>query len=253
MKVLYVCQLGEPDVHDLDVYRGLAEGADDAEWFIARLRELGVAEGVSVTTARVCLGEGIPPPEGFDAAVIGGSYHMVSENRPWQVEILSWLESARARGLPTFGICGGHQLMAASRGADVTPIPGGTWGESMAVPRTNSGIGHWLFEGVDEDCPFHFGNTEHVCLPPEGVTVLASLPESPALALDYGGTWVSVQFHPEMSVEAFVRSWVHCAPERAGRYRESPQASRLLVNFLRHAGSSGANRVAQASTGQQGE
>ena len=37
-----------------------------------------------------------PNPSGFDAAIIGGSYHMVGEQREWQQRVLTWLERARA-------------------------------------------------------------------------------------------------------------------------------------------------------------
>ena len=42
---------------------------------------------------------------------------------------------------------------------------------------------------------------------PTGATILAATADSPAVALDYGGGWYSVQFHPEAS-HAIFQHWV---------------------------------------------
>lgn len=245
-RVLYVCQIADAGEYDLSVYEGLPDGVDDGEWFGTRLDELGLADRVETTVVRVCAGETIPAAGGHDAAVLGGSYHMVGEDLPWQRHILEWLGDWRARGLPMFGICGGHQLVARLYGAPVSPLPGGTWSATRAVERTAAGDGHWLFRGVPPDTGFHFGNSEHVSPPPDAATVLATLDDSPAVATDYGGGWVSVQFHPEMTAAAFVRSWSQSEPERCTRYAESPRGALLLRNFLEHAGLDAAGAAAPA-------
>ena len=96
LKVLYICQLAEPQLHDLSIYAGQADGEDDVEWFCTRVHELGLGDAVDVTAVRVCLGEAIPEAQGFDATIIGGSYHMVGERREWQQRVLRWLAGARA-------------------------------------------------------------------------------------------------------------------------------------------------------------
>lgn len=116
------------------------------------------------------------------------------------------------------------------RGPGVPPWP---W---SAPPH---GRDHWLFRDVALSAGFHFGNTEHVASPPAGARVLARRPTSPALALDYGGDWVSVQFHPEMTVEAFARSWGSEAAQRMRFYEESPTAPRLLRNFVQRVAARG--------------
>jgi GMP synthase (glutamine-hydrolysing) len=232
LKLLYICQFAEPWEHDLSIYRGQDDGDDDAGWFAARLRELGLDDVVDLSVARVCLGETIPDPCDFDAAVIGGSYHMVGEGRAWQHRVLGWLGSARGAGLPVLGICGGHQLMALHYGAQVGPLTEGTCSGTLSVERTRHGHRHWLFRGVAETVGFHFGNSEHVAPPPAGAKVLARSPTSPALALDYGDRWVSVQFHPEMTAPTFVRYWRTVEPHRVADYRASPEAALLLRNFV---------------------
>ena len=89
--LLYVCQLAEPDAHDLSVHAGQSDGEDDVAWFRSRLREVGLGDEVAVTAVYVCTGDALPDPEGFDAIVIGGSFHMVGEQREWQRVILGKL------------------------------------------------------------------------------------------------------------------------------------------------------------------
>lgn len=236
LQVLYISELAEPGAVDLRVYRGLAEGEDDIAWFTARLTELGLAEAVEIHGVQVCLGEAIPRAEMFDAAVIGGSYHMVGDDRPWQRRLLRWMDAAVDGRRPCLGICGGHQLMATFFGAKVGPVPDEVWCETRAVDQTDAGRGHWLFRDIDSTAEFHFANYEHVVEVPDQATALATRGASPAVALDYGGNWVSAQFHPEMSAEAMARSWLPDYPDRARRYRPSPVASQVLYNFLVHAG-----------------
>jgi GMP synthase-like glutamine amidotransferase len=134
------------------------------------------------------------------------------------------------------GICGGHQLMSAHFGAMVGPVTGEVWCETKTVERTPAGQDHWLFEAVPPQTPFQFGNYEHVATVPAQAHSLAIRGSSPAVALDYGGGWVSVQFHPEMTAHAMAVSWEKSHPERVERYFESHLAARLLLNFLHKAG-----------------
>ena len=87
-------------------------------------------------------------------------------------------------------------------GARVEALPDAPCAGSYTVRHTDAGRHHWLFENVDEDTCFQFGNYEHVASVPAGATALAVRDDSPAQVLDYGGEWVSVQFHPEMSASA---------------------------------------------------
>ena len=62
---------------------------------------------------------------------------------------------------------------------------------------TATGREHFLFAGCEDAPEYHFANSEYVTAPPVGAVVLATREELPAAALDHGGNWYSVQFHPE--------------------------------------------------------
>lgn len=236
MRVLYIGQLAEPDLHDLSIYEGLADGPTDADWFVTRLNELGIREHIELDSVDVCLGDEVPDAADYEAVIIGGSYHMVGERRPWQERLLEWIDRAWDSGVPCLGICGGHQLMGIYFGATVEPVADGPWCETGPVDWTPAGTAHWLMADVYPDTGFHFGNTEAVSCVPEGASVLATRYDSPAVALDFGKDWIGIQFHPEMSAAGMMASWRESHPERMKRYQPSPVAARLLLNFLRRAG-----------------
>lgn len=236
LKLLYISQLADPNEHDVSIYHSPHEGRGDIAWFWTRMGELGLQQALDYHGVSVFDHASLPPAGDFDAAILGGSEHMVAEATDWQGRLNRWLVAARASATPLLGICGGHQLMSVLMGAAVTRLADAPWAATLDVAPNAAGRGHWLFEGLAAGAAFHFGNSEHVCEVPAGAQVLASAGASPALALDYGGGWVSVQFHPEISRAAFERIWREEAPGHMANYRDAPEAPLLLKNFLVHAG-----------------
>ena len=236
LKLLYVSQWADPNLHDLSVLDVPGEGSGDIGWFWARMGELGLQDRIDYHGVSVFEDYALPPVGDFDAAILGGSEHMVGEATAWQERLKRWLAEARGTATPLLGICGGHQLMSLLAGAPVVELAHPPWAATIDVTPNAVGRGHWLFQGLEAGSAFHFGNSEHVARVPAGATVLASAAGSPALALDYGGDWVGVQFHPEISRAVFERFWRNEEPAHIANYRDAPEAPLLLKNFLVHAG-----------------
>jgi len=236
-RLLYISMTGTPDIYDPAPYADLQDTGDDRFWVANRLQELGVLDQLHYQAASVTLGDDLPDPDEIDAVIVGGSFHSVNENQPWQQTLKSWLARWRETGRPALGICGGHQTMCLMAGAVVALRASGVKSTSASIDLTGSGKTHPLFEGFEDNPEFHFGNNEHVLEAPDGAVVLARDGESSALAVDLGGNWLSIQFHPEVSHINMMRSWeISDTPQYAQNYRPLPDAPRMLVNFVRYAG-----------------
>ena len=236
-RLLYISMTGTPDVYDPAPYADLPDTGDDRFWVARRLEEQGVPDQFEYLTASVTMGDELPEPESIDAVIVGGSFHSVNENQPWQQALKSWLARWRETGRPALGICGGHQTMCLMGGATVASRATGVKSTSAPIDLTEQGKAHPLFAGFEDRPEFHFGNNEHVLKAPEGAVVLAKDDDSGALAVDLGGNWLSIQFHPEISQAYMMRSWeISTTPEYAQNYRALPDAPRMLVNFVRYAG-----------------
>jgi GMP synthase-like glutamine amidotransferase len=238
-RLAFLGQMGQPGRYDPATFARVEGGDDERIWFDRTLERAGIRHAVEYDGRRVCHGDPLPPLSGEgapDAVVIGGSFHSVHDGHPWQRDLIEWLQAARERGdraPPVFGICGGHQLMALALGAPVDMLPGGTLAATHPVTLTDAGRGHPLFADMPDPPAFHFGNEEQVSVPPEGAEVLARLPGMPIAALDYGGGWYSVQFHPEAPADDFAEGWRTSHPEYMKNYTEVPEAPLIFRNFLR--------------------
>lgn len=223
---------------DLDASRfdGIEGGGDVSVWFENRLKELGLSQAVHLRSVHVFEGEALPEPESADAVVLGGSYRSIYEGLPWQSEVMAWLESYRGTGRPLLGICGGHQMVSMLGGARVEPFEDGPLVGSLPVTLSEAGRRHFLFDGFPDRPEFHFGNSDHVLAAPEDSVVLASSGGLEVDALDFGGQWVTVQFHPEASHELIAREFVQTHPDFVARFHPVPDAPKVVVNFLKGTG-----------------
>lgn len=65
-----------------------------------------------VRAAHVPLAELPARADDFDAIVISGSAASVLDEQPWSLAIEALVDDALAKGVPTLGVCYGHQLIA---------------------------------------------------------------------------------------------------------------------------------------------
>ena len=154
-------------------------------------------------------GEPLPALDGYDALwVMGGPMDVWQEaEHPWLVAEKAFIREAVAeRGLPFFGLCLGHQLLAEALGGAVgkakTPEVG-----VMDVLLTEDGASGVFFDGLPErfSC-LQWHGAEVTAIPP-GAQVLATSPACPAQALKWGPRAYSAQFHVEVEADT-VRTWL---------------------------------------------
>ena len=175
----------------------------------AWLGEWWTAAGVHLDVVRGDLGEQVPDDTGDHdgLVVLGGAMGACDDaENTWLEPTRALLRTAVSRGVPTLGVCLGHQLLAVALGGHVDRNPSGRTVGLVPVELTDAGHSDPLLGDVDGIPGIHY-NDDVVLDTPPGAVVLATLPDGRPQAVRYGPAAWGVQFHPETSPEVF-RSWL---------------------------------------------
>lgn len=164
-------------------------------------RDFLAADGIAYDAVELDAGETIPPLDRYDALwVMGGPMDVWEEDQhPWLVTEKAAIRDAIVEhNLPYFGLCLGHQLLAASLGGAVgkmkTPEVG-----IMDVDLTAAGLGDPLLAGLaprQQALQWHGAEVTRL---PEGAIVLAASPLCPVQAMRVGQRAYGLQYHVELT------------------------------------------------------
>ena len=203
-----------------------------------------VAAGLDAddTVAVDITAEAPPAIAGFDGALVTGSAAMVSHRHGWSEHAAGWLREAAGAGLPLFGICSGHQLLAHALGGRVDDHPHGREMGTVEIEVLPGAEGDPLFDGVPPRFAAHATHLQTVLEPPPGAAVLARSAHDACQAFRCGDSAWGVQFHPEFSA-AHMRGYVDArrdALRAEGRdpvamsrtITATPVARRLMRRFV---------------------
>lgn len=207
-----------------------------------------VAAGLHRDEAVVCRvidGHALPSREGYAGVLVTGSGSMVTERLEWSERSAAWLREAAHAGLPLFGICYGHQLIAHALGGEVNWNPVGREIGTVRIERLADTAGDPLFDDLPEAFDAHATHMQSVVRLPEGAVRLARSEKDGCHAYRWGRHAWGVQFHPEFSI-AMMRGYIavrheklrHEGIDRLAVERTvtaAPLARRLLRRFVRHA------------------
>lgn len=179
-------------------------GGQYTQLIVRRVRELGVySEMVPWTLAAAKISNARP------AAVIlsGGPKSVLEDGAPD-------IDFSLLKGIPTLGICYGHQLMAARLGGKIERGAGKEYGQRtlqvgapagrrLAQPASGGAVAvadtPGLLEELESDQVW-MSHGDHVLEPPPGYGVLASTDSCPVAAMEnVEERQFGVQFHPEVS------------------------------------------------------
>lgn len=228
-RIVFIEMMGVPGSYDASVYDHFEDKDKEGRWFVKRYNHL---PGISIDTCNVCTGESLPQATEVDGLVLAGSYNSVHDHTPWQQQVLDWLPVMRKSKIPILAICGSHQLIAHSEGADVIPVDDGPFAGTFPIQLTQAGKTSPIMHSISDDDCFQYANSEQVADIPEGSTLLASSSKVPIAALNFGDHCYSTQFHPEGSNETLGTIWRYTRPELMLNYHTHEKGDQLVENFL---------------------
>lgn len=190
-------------------------------------------------------GDPLPARDGFAGVLVTGSGAMVTQQHPWSERSAAWLHDAARAGLPVFGICYGHQLLAHALGGTVADNPAGREMGTVAIDLHAGADGDPLFGGLPTQFAAQATHLQSVLQPPPDATVLARSAQDACHAFRWGQSAWGVQFHPEFAT-THMRGYVHakrdaltregrCAHQLSRTISATPHARRVLRRFVQHA------------------
>lgn len=173
-----------------------------------------VEAGAVLDVRRPYAGDPLPVFDGPDAAdglvVLGGPMDA------WDDEHHAWLEPTRElireasrRGVPTLGVCLGHQLCALALGGMVGRSPRGQQTGLMPIGWQEEAMGDRLLGALAQRVEPSRGvqwNDDLVLALPSGAVVLAQTSAGDLQAARFADTVWGVQWHPEVD-ERLVAPW----------------------------------------------
>lgn len=184
--------------------------------------------------------DALPDPLAPDLVVVLGGPIGVNDTQayPCMTTERDWLAPRLAASRPTLGICLGAQLMAATLGAKVAPMPRKEIGFS-ALALTEAGIHSPLRHLRDVPVLHWHGEAFDI---PRGADSLASTAACAAQAFAMGPSILGLQFHPEAGqLPAFERWLIGHSVELADACIDPASLRRDAIAHgpaLRHAGQS---------------
>ncbi|WP_124080786.1 glutamine amidotransferase [Pigmentiphaga humi] len=211
--------------------------------FSHMIREAAGLAADEVEVVAVHAGERLRGPAGYRAAIITGSPAMVTDREAWSETTAGWIREAAGLGLPMFGICYGHQLLAHALGGAVDYHPQGREVGTNTVELLEAAGGIPLLAGLPSRFPAHLIHQQSVVALPAGATVLARSAHDPHQIVHYHGAIYSSQYHPEFCPRIMGTYLAHFQPQlgREGFDVEAlqagvcatPAARELLLRFVR--------------------
>lgn len=176
-----------------------------------------VDAGAELDVRRPYLGQALPADlADHDALlVLGGEMGATDDHVPWIVPTKELIARAAVEGVPTLGICLGHQLCTVALGGAVARNPQGQqmgvvdvgWAEGASADPLLGAV-------VDAALAVHW-NSDVVTEVPEGARVLARAPGGEVQAVRLAPSVWGVQLHPEVD-EQIVASWAPVSREVHG-------------------------------------
>ncbi|MCX8963512.1 glutamine amidotransferase [Erwinia psidii] len=208
-----------------------ARTGEQYHWFVAALG----LEADEFMVVRPDLGEALPDPGCVAAAILTGSWAMVTDHADWSERTAAWVRGAVDSNLPLLGVCYGHQLMAYALGGQVADNPRG-WERGQQRLETLPDCRHdALLNQLPDQFTAWLSHRQSVLQPPAGAQVLATSALDACQIIRYSPSALSFQFHPEFTAEIMAACLSDSRQENtlSSEQAEPVWPRRLLQDFCR--------------------
>jgi GMP synthase (glutamine-hydrolysing) len=173
----------------------------------------------------------VPTLDGYAGLVVMGGAMGANDDDAleWIGPVKELIREAVSEGVPTLGICLGHQLMAAALGGRVTANPRGQQVGLLDVGWTGEAHEDRLFRGLASPRRGLQWNYDLVVEPPPDAVILARTDDGEIQVARFAPTAWGVQLHPEVD-ETVVGTWVTDS-ERTELADRGLDVDRLIVEL----------------------
>jgi GMP synthase-like glutamine amidotransferase len=193
------------------------------------------SQGVQLHQVLTYAGDRVPHPAELGSIdgilAMGGAMSALDDLRfPHLATERELLATAARSGLPVLGICLGAQLLAASLGAAVTPMPVPELGVGE-ITFTAQGRADPGFAGADDPLPVVHWHGDTFDLP-AGAVLLASSARCRHQAFRWGERAYGLQFHAEMTSDDLAGAGDRLPAELADHQRLLPPGAAARRRFV---------------------
>lgn len=167
-----------------------------------------VEAGCELDVATPYDGSELPALDGYDALlVLGGPMGADDEaEHAYLRPLKERVRQAVAAGLPTLGVCLGHQVVAVALGGAVEVNPRGQQVGLLDVGWTDAAAGDPLLGALATPRRGVQWNSDVVSRLPDGASLLAATPDGEVQAVRFTPAAWGLQLHPEVTAE-ILRPW----------------------------------------------
>lgn len=184
-----------------------------------------------------------PVPRDASALIVTGSSAHVPDREPWVLEGEVFLRDAVRAGVPTLGVCFGHQMLGQGLGGTCIRNPRGREIGTLTLQTLPTAATDPLFGELPDSFEANVTHLDTVSELPPGAVALACSPQEDHHAVRFGEVCWGVQFHPEIDRDVMT-GYLEARREvltTEGRdvaamiaaTRETPTSREILRRFLR--------------------